>query len=185
MIKINTLKHVDTQDLRRLIAGYTSDQKYIVSKQETPQKIQFTLELAQLDPPYTKRFGKDQELENLYPKILEQGYSLGAYDRSRLIGLAILEKRTWNNSFYLWELHIEADYQRQGIGTRMMQSIEKTAKKENIRAIALETQNTNLPAINFYHKLGYEIDAVDLSYYTNTDMVDYEVAIFMKRKLDL
>jgi ribosomal protein S18 acetylase RimI-like enzyme len=46
-----------------------------------------------------------------------------------------------------------------------------------------ETQNTNVPAITFYRRVGYEIDGVDLSYYTNRDMTDFEVAIFMKRKL--
>jgi hypothetical protein len=31
--------------------------------------------------------------------------------------------------------------------------------------------------------MGFEIDALDLSYYTNQDVEEGEVAIFMKRKL--
>jgi ribosomal protein S18 acetylase RimI-like enzyme len=48
----------------------------------------------------------------------------------------------------------------------------------------VETQNTNLPAIRFYRAVGFEIEAVDLSYYTNHDTLDGEVAIFMKRKVE-
>jgi ribosomal protein S18 acetylase RimI-like enzyme len=47
-----------------------------------------------------------------------------------------------------------------------------------------ETQDTNQPAIAFYRAVGFEIEAVDLSYYTNHDLAGGEVAIFMKRKLE-
>lgn len=33
------------------------------------------------------------------------------------------------------------------------------------------------------HALGFELDGIDLSPYTNRDAVDGEVALFMKRKL--
>ncbi|MDE2700419.1 MAG: hypothetical protein OXI23_16220 [Gemmatimonadota bacterium] len=39
-----------------------------------------------------------------------------------------------------------------------------------------------MPAIDFYRGVGFEVEGVDLSYYTNSD-VDGEVAVFMKRKL--
>lgn len=50
-------------------------------------------------------------------------------------------------------------------------------------AINLETQNTNVNAIRFYRRSGFEIEGIDLSYYTNDDVEGGEVAIFMKRKL--
>ena len=50
--------------------------------------------------------------------------------------------------------------------------------------IVCETQNYNVPAIEFYRKVGFEIEGIDLSYYSNRDMTEGEVAIFMKRKLE-
>jgi ribosomal protein S18 acetylase RimI-like enzyme len=52
-----------------------------------------------------------------------------------------------------------------------------------LRAVVCETQTTNVPAIAFYRQLGFEIDGVDLSYYSNDDASGGEVAIFMKLKL--
>jgi ribosomal protein S18 acetylase RimI-like enzyme len=46
-----------------------------------------------------------------------------------------------------------------------------------------ETQTTNVPAICFYRQAGFEFGGIDLSYYTNRDRIDGEVALFMKRKL--
>ena len=46
------------------------------------------------------------------------------------------------------------------------------------------TQTTNVPAIDFYRKVGFEVDGIDLSYYGNNDVEAGEVALFMKRKLE-
>ena len=39
-------------------------------------------------------------------------------------------------------------------------------------------------AIQIYRQLGFRVEGVDLSYYTNEDYPDGEIAIFMKRRLD-
>jgi ribosomal protein S18 acetylase RimI-like enzyme len=64
-----------------------------------------------------------------------------------------------------------------------MDSLAELAGQRGFRALVCETQNYNVPAIQFYRKLGFEIDGIDLSYYTNDDMTGGEVALFMKRKL--
>lgn len=47
-----------------------------------------------------------------------------------------------------------------------------------------ETQNANVPAIDFYRAVGFGLEGVDLSYYSNVDKLAGEVAVFMKRKLE-
>jgi ribosomal protein S18 acetylase RimI-like enzyme len=184
MIRITKLTQIDPNRLRALTAGYTSPAKYVVTKSETEQETTITLTLQPLDPPYVKRFGKDEELENHYNEVLNQGLSLGAYDGSELIGIAIAEKRDWNRSMWVWDFHMDADYRGKGIGTKLMNTLAKNAKEAGLRVMVCETQNTNVPAINFYRKVGFEIDGLDLSYYTNKDVEEGEVAIFMKRKLE-
>jgi ribosomal protein S18 acetylase RimI-like enzyme len=101
-----------------------------------------------------------------------------------LVGLAIAQRRNWNRSLWLWELGIEETRRRTGIGTKLVESLVHSAKDAGLRVIVCETQNTNVPAIDFYRKTGFELDGIDLSYYTNADMTTGEVALFMKRKLD-
>ena len=65
-----------------------------------------------------------------------------------------------------------------------MEAMADKAKEAGMRVIVCETQNYNVPAIEFYRKVGFEIEGIDLSYYSNRDMTEGEVAIFMKRKLE-
>ena len=52
-----------------------------------------------------------------------------------------------------------------------------------LRTLVCETRNTNVPAIRFYRKLGLDLEGIDLSYYSNTDYPDGEIAVFMKKRL--
>jgi ribosomal protein S18 acetylase RimI-like enzyme len=180
-ISIQPLTEVEPEVLRSLIRGYTSNEKYKISKSETETRTTITLELEDLDQPYHKSWPSDVEMEDNYKSVLQQGFSLGLYSNHNLVGLAIAEKREWNRTLWVWEFHIHPDYQGQGWGRKMMETLADLAIQTSCRVIVCETQNTNLPAIRFYRKLGFQIDAVDLSYYTNQDTTDFEVAVFMKR----
>lgn len=46
-----------------------------------------------------------------------------------------------------------------------------------------ETQSTNGAAIEAYHRLGFRVEGVDISYYSNEDYPDGECAVFMKKRL--
>jgi len=64
-----------------------------------------------------------------------------------------------------------------------MEALAEKARKAGLRTIVCETQTTNAPAIRFYRKLGFNIEGIDLSCYSNEDFPDGEIAIFMKRRL--
>ena len=65
-----------------------------------------------------------------------------------------------------------------------LKDLEKIGKENGCRVMVCETQNTNVPAIRFYRNIGFEVGAVDLSYYTNNDLTEFEVAVFMKRFIE-
>ena len=183
MIKISKLTQFDQKRYRELTAGYSSPAKYEVIKTEAGDHTQITLTLQSLDPPYLKRFGRDDQLEEHLEEVLKQGLSLGAYDGGQLIGIAIAEKREWNNSLWVWDFHIDAEYQGKGIGTKLMKALIKLATQAGFWVMVCETQNTNVPAIRFYRKLGFEIEGVDLNYYTEKELRLGEVAMFLKLRL--
>ena len=83
----------------------------------------------------------------------------------------------------VWELHVHPQHRGAGIGRRLVDELAVRARAAGLRALAVETQNTNVAAVRFYRGVGFAIEGIDLSYYTNTDMEDGEVAIFLKRKL--
>jgi GNAT superfamily N-acetyltransferase len=182
-ISIQLLTQIETTQLRALITGYTSTEKYNVTKIETENRTTINLEIQTLDQPYIKKWVHDAEMEDHYLSILNQGLSFGLYNRDDWVGVAIGEKRAWNRSLWVWEFLIHPDYQGKGWGRKLMDTLAKAALQAGCRVMVCETQNTNIPAIRFYRKLGFEIGGVDLSYYTNQDLTNFEVAIFMKRYL--
>lgn len=90
----------------------------------------------------------------------------------------------WNKSLWVWEFHVAEMYRRRGLGRRLMDALAGRAKAAGLRTIVCETQNTDVPAIDFYRAVGFSIEGIDVSYYTNDDLLPGgEVAIFMKRRL--
>jgi len=181
MIEIKPLTQFDAVRFREISSGYTSPAMYKVSRSETDSLTTISLNLQELDAVYKKQWQPNIEMETYYSRVIEQGLSLGIYDGNRMVGIAIAEKRTWNRTLWVWEFHIDQDYHQKGLGRQLIDRLAEIGRTANCRVIVCETQNTNVPAIRFYRKVGFEVGAIDLSYYTNKDVTDFEVAVFMKR----
>jgi ribosomal protein S18 acetylase RimI-like enzyme len=68
-----------------------------------------------------------------------------------------IEKREEINIEYPAHLHIDIlnEYQRQGIGSRLIQKLENHLKKNQIKGVHLGTSSKNVKAIRFYNKMGF------------------------------
>jgi ribosomal protein S18 acetylase RimI-like enzyme len=183
MIEIRSLTSLSEDEMQEIAGGYTSPARYVVRKEESFERTVITLELTRLDRPYIKQWERSdsQELKR-YQQYAAEGYSLGAYESDRLVGIALTEPRWWSRSLWIWEFHVAETHRCRGIGRQLMDAMAEKARQAGFRNLGLETQSTNIPAIAFYRAVGFEIEALDLSFYTNTDAIDGEVAIFMKRK---
>jgi ribosomal protein S18 acetylase RimI-like enzyme len=65
----------------------------------------------------------------------------------------------------------------------LMECVAEKAKGAGFRTIVCETQNTNVMAIKIYRKLGFRLEGIDISCYSNSDYPDGEIAVLMKRRL--
>ena len=183
LIKIKQLTELNLSDFQKLVTGYTSTAKYVVTKQEGEAQTQITLTKDKLSQPYIKEWARDQPLEAHYLEVFKQGLSVKAVENGDIVGMAICDNRAWNRTLWVWEFHVHPERQGEGIGRQLMEAVIENARRAGCRVIVCETQNTNAPAVDFYRKLGFEIGGVDLSYYTNEDVTAGEVAIFMKYKI--
>ena len=184
MIEIRPLTEVNSTILRKLISGYTSSAVYQVTKSEDEKHTSISMELKNLETPYVKQWNTTDDEINYYRKLIKEELSIGAYDGDKQVGLAIAEKNAWNRTLLVWEFHVHPDYHNKGVGRQMMEKLVNIGRETDCRVIVCETQNTNVPAIRFYRKVGFEVGAIDLSYYTNSDMTNFEVAVFMKRYIE-
>jgi len=64
---------------------------------------------------------------------------------------------------------VKKDFQHKGVGTKLINSLIDFAKKENVKSLSLEVDETNLKAINFYKKMGFVVTNIRKKYYKNND----------------
>lgn len=183
MTEICPLTTLNLTDLQRVASGYSSGSKYIVRYTTSEDSVSFDLQLVPLDKPYIKKFDHGDDALQRYAEVLNAGYSFGAYAENLFVGLIIGEPHEWNRSLWVAEFHVSAAYRNMGIGKQLMESVAEKAQRAGFRTIVCETQNTNVPAIQVYRQLGFRIEGIDISYYSNSDYPDGEIAVFMKRSL--
>lgn len=185
MIEIRPLKTIDLPTLREIITGHETQEKYCVQHHETDNEISFQLKLVALPEKQFKGWQPDQEDFELYKKAIQKDTCLAAYESDKMVGIAIAEPHEWNETLWLWEFHVRPDYHRQGIGWLLMEEVIQLAQTLKLRVITCETQTTNVAAIRFYRAMGFTMDSIDLSYYSNEDQKNDNIAVFLKRKIQI
>ena len=77
------------------------------------------------------------------------------------VGIAI-DQITGNRHPNIFLIYVAPAYRRQGIGRALMQYVEVWAKNQGYTQIGLQVFTTDLPAIELYHKLGYESRSISM-----------------------
>ncbi len=185
MVEIRLLSQLNLDDLQRLVTGYIAEARYQVSRTESEKQFSLTLELVPLSKPFCKRYDQpDAESLAYYQKVTALGFSFGAYAAEKCVAMALAEPQQWNRSLWVWELHVAESHRRQGTGRQLVEALAGKARATGLRTMVCETQNTNTPALQFYRNLGFHVEGIDLSYYSNHDFPDGEIAIFMKKRVE-
>ncbi len=183
-VRLRPLREADVAELPTVITGYVTAEKYVVHKEESEVETAVSLKLVPLPAPQTITYDHlDEEELNRLAGVVAEGLSVGAFVGEQLVGVAIASAEAWNNSLRIWEFHVAEPFRQRGVGRRLMEEMVETAVAHNLRIIVCETQSSNVPAIRAYRKLGFELDGIDLSFYSNEDVEKESVALFMKRKL--
>src|SRR3989339_150276 len=131
----------------------------------------YTLNQQNIPLTYKKTPTKPQS-KGEFLNMLEDNKSLllVAVVNDRAVGLiyAFIEKETGNNvtygyhRVYIGDLYVLPDYHRQGIGSLLMQEVEKWAKDRKLSDLAVLVYAFNQNAVSFYQKLGYKPYSIQL-----------------------
>ena len=82
-----------------------------------------------------------------------QSFHIAAYEGKTIIGVGRIHIEP-DHSARIRYMAVRGDYQNQGVGSRILQNLEKIADTENLKTCWL---NAREGAINFYLKNGYVI----------------------------
>ena len=61
----------------------------------------------------------------------------------------------------LWDLRLRPEARSRGIGTMLFREAETWARDRGCRTLKIETQNVNVVACRFYHRMGCRLGAID------------------------
>ena len=119
----------------------------------------------------------------LYENYIKNGLAYGIFKGRNLIGVIEGSLETWHNVYRVWNFWVEQRYRREGYGTELFNHIEKEAIALGARALILEVQSCNDPAILFYEKMGMHFVGLDTMAYTNEDIKHKEVRLEYGKRL--
>ena len=122
--------------------------------------------------------------DEFFGELLEEPTAFGAFEGERLLGYVEGAPEGWNNRYRISNICIfEENARGKGLGTLLMQAIQRAAEAAGARMIVLETQTCNENAIAFYKRNGFSIIGFDLYSYSNDDPERHEIRIEMGKKL--
>jgi ribosomal protein S18 acetylase RimI-like enzyme len=147
--------------------------------------LRWELREQALAVPYEKGHGYDFDLERQtdiaerlnYPEVC---FLRVAEEADRIVGMLDAEYTDWNTAVILHNLYVDTYYRSQGLGRRFWALLVRFAKDCEARTIRVETQTNNVPAIQFYLKMGCRVCGIDEALYD--DRLG-EVALFLEYPL--
>nr|WP_225650338.1 GNAT family N-acetyltransferase [Mesobacillus subterraneus] len=124
--------------------------------------------------PFVKRF--EEEIFEPYKEGSEVYLAEFGEEEAAVM---VIQHMEWNNTLLIHDLYVDDRFKKKGIGRSLIEVAKKRAAELGVRAINLETQTSNYPAIQFYMKSGFDLIGFNTISYSNEDVVKKEVRIEM------
>ena len=122
-------------------------------------------------------------IANLCESHIEKPNVFGIFDKKKLVAVIEGSLETWNNRYRIWNLWVDKKYRREGFATYLFKHMIDYAVTLNARAVILEVQSCNDPAISFYLSQGLHFVGLNTMEYSNDDIQNKEVRLEMGRRL--
>lgn len=186
-IVIRPLRYGDLVALDQIDPSFVSESYLDVEIEREGLATTWRLVERLLEEPFRKEIGYRYDATELARTRLrlKEGRSLQlvAERAGRLVGVLEVEPEEWRSTAIIWVLFVDASVRGQGLGRLLFARAVAWGREREFRALVLETQTNNVPAICFYQRLGCQIAGLDTHFYTNRDVANREVALFLYYEL--
>ncbi|CCF16606.1 acetyltransferase family protein [Brevibacillus laterosporus GI-9] len=178
MLQIVKLNKEDYPNGKVITYQYQSDYYYDVRMISSGRGWSVDLGVEKFEKTFQKK-----ELGNLFDDDKDKLECYAALRDNREVGIITIAYASWNQSCVIWDLYVNEECKRQGIGRELIRFACKRAKELNSRMITLETQTSNYPAIQFYLACGFTFIGLNVMSYSNQDIEKKEVRIELAQSL--
>ncbi len=176
------IKEVFRQDFplnKNLVFTYKSS-KYldVIIKSEQDINMTFEFKVKEFNEPFngkiTRNLSKDYDEFARFFSYFNQNNHESAF---LSIGFQSID------IYKIWDIYVEPSFQNLGIGTELLKHSEKIARQWSAKAIVVECQSSNFPAIKFFQKNNFLITGFDLVHYSRDDLKKHDFLVHMTKIL--
>lgn len=161
--------------------SYTTHEYYDVKMEHVEKGYQINIEKTKCSFPISHYPEEYDFPDKLYQDFWQKAFAWGIVEekdgKQELLACIETCPEEWSNRLIVTELWVKENIRRTGIGHALMAVAKEQARLEHRRAIILETQSCNVPAIGFYRHEGFELIGFDSCCYSNNDIERKEVRI--------
>lgn len=159
---------------KQVVYTYSTNCYYEVQVNRETSGWMMSLTEAVRDTPFVKHL--EEEIFESYKEGSEVYVAEVGGQEAAILTIQYMD---WNKTLLIHDLYVDRTFKKQGIGSQLMERVKKRATELGARAVTLETQSSNYPAIQFYLKNGFELIGFNTISYSNTDVQNKEVRIEM------
>ena len=157
--------------------GYTTDKYYDVVVNKKDKGFNIDIEKKDFTEPVIHTPEEYGFPDKLYEDHWENAYAWGVLVNDELVAALETDQELWSNRLRITELWVAKEYQKKGIGHKLIDIAKEQARRERRRAIILETQSCNVNAVDFYQHEGFTLIGMDTCCYRNNDLQRKEVRL--------
>jgi ribosomal protein S18 acetylase RimI-like enzyme len=163
----------DSEQIARIDSSFTTDTFYAAYH----DGVNMNLRLTALQTPITKRFSlgdldKDRPWE----------FAIVAITDDQICGFLAAGYQAWNRRLTIWHLYVDGTQRRRGIARLLIDRAQVYGISKDALNMWLETSSLNVPGIQAYRRLGFELCGLDMTLYHGTP-ASGETAFFFARPL--
>ena len=129
----------------------------MVVEQNTQSAQQIKTHLIKVNERFFPPLNTYINIEEYAQKLFDKAINFEALDGSVLIGLVAGYHSMEENIFFISNVSVDPDFQGKGIARNLFGSLYAYCHKNNIYQLKLQVFKQNLPAINLYQNLGFEV----------------------------
>lgn len=180
------MKELEIQELSKenwkgtlLPVSYLSDYYYDICIEKTEDGFHIPIQKKQFEATF-RHLPEDGEYpDRLYEDWWENARAFGIVEDGTLLAAIEICPEEWSNRLLITELFVGEEIRGQGYGRKLIDLAKTITIQNKYRVLMLETQSSNVNAVDFYLHEGFTLIGFDTCCYTNNDVERREVRFNM------
>ena len=162
-----------------LPVSYLSDYYYDIWIEKTEDGFHIPIKKKQFEATF-RHLPEDGEYpDRLYEDWWENARAFGIVEDGTLLAAIEICPEEWSKRLLITELFVGEEIRGQGYGRKLIDLAKTITIQNKYRVLMLETQSSNVNAVDFYLHEGFTLIGFDTCCYTNNDIERREVRFNM------